>query len=165
MNNQVCRAVVLSSVDAFVQASQRLLVAAKQTVSELGTEEFISKRLSGLFGIVQHYCQLYDNLQIKTRAEVDDVIRSNYRYLEIQEVHDSLLTLETDWDQFLEGIDSQLIVDAQKAKALDVGDVGLSDVQLKCLDNELVTSLRDCQQPSDLLPCHWLIVVLLRHFA
>lgn len=171
---EMTQELLVSSVAEFVHSSRTLLDDAKRVVSDVAVDEFVSSKIGMLFAVTKHYCQLYRSLSVECRSQVDVIIKAHYRYQQVQQVHDQLIDIETDWDMFLRDVDTQLnAVDAVstsqlnavtgRSVCLQVGDSVPLDLPLKLLDDNSVTSVGQClqQRPA----CQSLIIVFLRHFA
>jgi len=85
--------------------------------------------------IIRFYSDIFCNLDVQNRKELDDKISQLYGDKEIRESVDELIELETEWDEFLEDVDKKLNGEQVK-KELTVGEQGpcellLTDVRTK----------------------------------
>lgn len=92
-------------------------------------EDFVSDKVRKMGSIMTFYHNIFCNLDVQNRKELDNKISQLYGDKEIRESVDELIELESEWDEFLEGVDKKLNGDKVKNE-LAVGDQGPCELML-----------------------------------
>lgn len=142
----------------------KLLQAAKEKSKDV--QNFVEIQLGQSFGpAIGIYTKIFKALEVKSREELEDVVKKSFRYLSVQESFENLLLVESSWDEFLKELDATL----QGGDAVEKLSVGQSPPSDFCLINARtgktagLNTLLD-YDISSLKNEKYLHLVLLRHF-
>lgn len=150
---------VVSTLDTVVVLMTAILDQAKENAKgSLG--DFVSSKMGSLGAMIGHYCNAFEKLNVKTRKEVEGLVQSCYKDSNVQDSYEELISIENDWQSFLNNLDKELTGN-QATAALQIGDRGPVDVPLIDVRSKASTSLQQYLSKG----AEQLVVVLLRHFA
>lgn len=156
--------VVLSALEEFVTNSNDLLARTHQLFADKSVQELLSKKVNVLdsTSLTNYYHCLLQRLSVKTRADVDLVIKSHYRSNAVQKLHDELLEFEANWNKLLLTLEESIPVAAEQLPT-SVDGSSITSIPLINADDETAVTLADYfHYPKS---CQFLVIVLLRHFA
>ncbi|GFO25969.1 selenoprotein l [Plakobranchus ocellatus] len=133
------------------------IIANAKTCVQGDVEKFVSKDISKLFQLVGVYKNAFQRLKVNSKRELEEIVSHFFRCDEIREKFDYLLDSEQAWDDFLQEVDSQLVV--SDTKPLVEGEPGPNDTSVVDARTGQTTTL------EEFLGSGPLVLVLLRHFA
>lgn len=88
-----------------VSLGRVLLHKAKDEATEKG---FLPHKITTMLGLITGGATLFKNLGVTKKSEAVEIWEKSYHREAVREQVDALLQLETEWDSFLESVDSGL---------------------------------------------------------
>eukprot|EP00090_Calanus_glacialis_P026696 TRINITY_DN41970_c0_g1_i1.p1 TRINITY_DN41970_c0_g1~~TRINITY_DN41970_c0_g1_i1.p1 ORF type:complete len:167 (+),score=53.25 TRINITY_DN41970_c0_g1_i1:31-501(+) len=141
-------------------AVENLLTDAKQKSEDLSN--FVENQLGPSFGpAIGIYVKLFKSLKVKSRDELEEKVKSNFRHASVQDSFENLLTVESAWNTFLSAVDAKLQGPALAPAVTAGGSVKVARELTNARTGE-VTSLSSLLSTPGQDYVH---LVLLRHFA
>jgi len=152
--------VLLSMLGNLSQTARSIISLAREEADE-NTDEFVSKKIGKLFQIVGLYKQAFQASEVGTKAAFEEKIKAKFRDERVRDAYEDLLDAEQGWDDFLLGVDSQII--SGGADVLTAGDQGPVEEQVMDVHTGQVVPLSHYTAADE--SSQFLLMVLLRHFA
>lgn len=88
-----------------VSLGRVLLHKAKDEAAEEG---FLPYKITTMFGLITAGTTFFRSLGVTKKSEAEEIWKKSYHIKAVKEQVDALLQLETEWDSFLESVDSGL---------------------------------------------------------
>lgn len=120
--------ILKDSIDSLSQLLEELLEKAQQHVME-SVENFVSDKIRCLGKAIGGYYTCMSKIKASTRAEFEEMWKSNYHDRHVRESIENLLEVEENWDQFLKDVD-QKIGGNQSASSVNVGTQAPMDLPI-----------------------------------
>lgn len=96
---------LVQGLTMLVSLGRVLLHKAKDEAAEEG---FLPYKITTMFGLITGGATLFKNLGVTKKSEAEEIWKKLYHREAVREQVDALLQLETEWDSFLESVDSGL---------------------------------------------------------
>uniref|UniRef100_A0AAQ4S386 Selenoprotein L n=2 Tax=Gasterosteus aculeatus aculeatus TaxID=481459 RepID=A0AAQ4S386_GASAC len=96
-----------SALALMVNLGKVLLETAKHEAQE-SLEKFVPYKITTLLGLITAGADFYRSIGVKKKTEAEKVWQRFYHNAAVRELVEELLTLESEWDSFLESVDSRL---------------------------------------------------------
>ena len=124
------------AINGVIEKMKAILIKANE-LRNSSIEGFVNKDIKILGGLIGVYAKCFDSLNVTTRSRFDDLVKKQFRNVELQTSFEDLLKAEEDWATFLEETDHLV--------NLNVGEK-VENQSLRVLDNApLPTSLIDAR--------------------
>uniref|UniRef100_A0AAQ5Y4M7 Selenoprotein L n=1 Tax=Amphiprion ocellaris TaxID=80972 RepID=A0AAQ5Y4M7_AMPOC len=121
-------------------------------------QNLVPHKISTLFGLISAGGDLYRSLGVKTKSEAEAIWKKFYHHAEVREQVEELMQLETEWDSFLESVDTGLQTSQEQLPVAKTGDSLSPDIAFTdARSGESVTLGQYLSQGQKLL------LVLIRH--
>lgn len=112
---------VTSALTLLVNLSKVLLQNAKEDAA-VSLENLVPHKISTLFGLITAGADLYKSLGVKTKSEAEAVWQKFYHHAGVREQVEELLQLESEWDSFLESVDTGLQTTHEQPSGAETAD-------------------------------------------
>lgn len=153
--------------DSLVKSLADLVISGRQILENAieerrngSLQDFSSKKISLLLGFTDTGAHFLSSLSVKKRTEAEELWKKYFHDVDVQDHVEDLLQLETDWNEFVEGVDSELNLNGNLHGEVQLGGYMPGVLKLKDARSDESVSLG-----SYLGKGTKLLLVLLRHFA
>lgn len=96
---------LVRGLSMLVSLGNVLLNKAREESAEEG---FLPYKITTMFGLITGGATLYKNLGVTKKSEAEEIWKKSYHREAVREQVDALLQLETEWDSFVQTVDSEL---------------------------------------------------------
>ncbi|XP_041108507.1 selenoprotein L isoform X2 [Polyodon spathula] len=101
--------------DGLVKGLEDLVISGRQILENAIVErrngslqDFSSKKISLLLGFTDMGAHFLSSLSVKTKTEAEELWKKYFHDVDVRDHVEDLLQLEMDWNEFVEGVDSEL---------------------------------------------------------
>uniref|UniRef100_A0AAY4CDM3 Uncharacterized protein n=2 Tax=Denticeps clupeoides TaxID=299321 RepID=A0AAY4CDM3_9TELE len=153
-------AALVQALDVLVKVGRGLLEDAEKQVAEGSLHDFVSNKIRFLFGMMGAGAAFLNSLSVKNMSEAEDLWKNSFQDSGVREQVEEFLSLEVEWDNFLERLDSGLQTSDELLAAVPSVQSLSADMHLtSARSGEDVTLGHYFGQGKNLL------LVLIRHFG
>jgi len=123
---------------------------------------FVNGKLGSHFGpAIKLYSELFKTIGVRSRTELENEIKKNFRNQEVRDSFEGLLECETSWNKLVGSLDEHLSK-SQSTNEIKLGEVCGEEIDLVDTRSGTTTSISSLLGSLDYSFLH---CVLLRHFA
>lgn len=148
---------ISTTLSSMTEKLVSILSSARKQADE-SMENFVTEKVWSLGGAIGLYADLFTSLHVTTRSAFEDVVKANFRNMDVRDEFEELIETETEWQKFLEGVERYL-EKSDNVTNLKVNDQAPMDMPLVESTTGKTVTLREYSDNNSQL------LVLFRHYA